>query len=252
MEKKFSLQSQTFILILFIFTGLFLVGQILILLCITLFIPNFSINNFDEASVSLNLIAVICSQLGLFIMAYLVYLRLMKQSAKEVLWLNKPKSKWLLITVLSVVVIVPLISLISWLNVELVRSFPSTGWIEMMELKEATLLELFSDNPVYFPLFLVCFSLLPALVEELIFRGLLFRKFMDVSQGNIHFSAWTSALIFGAIHFQPWALLPMIAMGGLFAYIYHRSRSIWYSMLLHAVFNASTLVVYTFFPELNF
>lgn len=252
MEKKFSLQSQTFILILFIFTGLFLVGQILILLCISLFIPNFSINNFDEASVSLNLIAVICSQLGLFIMAYFVYLRLMKQSAKEVLWLDKPKTKWLLITGLSVVAIVPVISLVSWLNVELVRAFPSTGWIEMMELKEATLLELFSDNPLYFPLFLICFSLLPALVEELIFRGLLFRKLIDVSQGNLHFAAWTSALIFGAIHFQPWALLPMIAMGGLFAYIYHRSKSIWYSMLLHAVFNASTLVVYTFFPELNF
>lgn len=252
MEQKFSLQSQTFILILFIFTGLFVVGKVFVLICIALFMPNFSVDNFDEASVSINLIAVVCSQLGLFIMAYWVYLKVMNQKAKEVLWLDKPKPKWLLLTIVSIAVIVPIISVLSWMNVELVSEFPTTGWIEMMELKEETQLKLFNGNPAYFPIFLICFSFLPAIVEEFIFRGLLFKKLLDVSTGNLHFAAWTSALIFGAIHFQPWALIPMIAMGALFAYLYHRTKSIWYSVVLHAIFNGTTLVVYTYFPELNF
>lgn len=252
MEQKFSLQSQTFILILFIFTGLFFVGQVLIALLIAVFMPNFSIDNYDEASVGLNLIAVVSSQAGLFIMAFWAYLKLMKQKAKDVMWLDKINPKWMLYTVLSILVIIPLVGLLSSANISMVEAFPSTGWIEMMEQKEATLLELFSGNKAYFVVFVLCFAVLPAFVEEFIFRGLLFRKFMDVSGGNLHFAAWTSALIFGAIHFQPWALIPMVAMGGLFAYIYHKTKSIWYSVVLHALFNATTLIVYTYFPELNF
>jgi len=85
---------------------------------------------------------------------------------------------------------------------------------------------------------LIVSAALPAIVEEVIFRGILFGKLMVTSKNNLHFSAIISGLLFAAIHQQPLQILPIAFMGAGFAYLYHYTQNLKYTILLHFFVNA--------------
>ena len=74
------------------------------------------------------------------------------------------------------------------------------------------------------------------IVEEMLFRGLLFRGL----RGYWTFwpAALTSGVWFGVLHFNPLVLPVFIALGVLFAWAYERSRSLWTPILAHGCLNA--------------
>ena len=69
------------------------------------------------------------------------------------------------------------------------------------------------------------------------------------ASNNMHFGVVISAIIFAALHMQPWNLLPMIAMGVILGYVYVYLKDIRYSMLIHFLFNAIQIVVIFYYPE---
>lgn len=80
-------------------------------------------------------------------------------------------------------------------------------------------------------------ALVPAVTEELFFRGLIQRS---IEQERPPSSAIALvALIFGLIHLQPVSLIPMIALGWLLGYLAWSSGSILPAILLHFLFNAT-------------
>lgn len=80
-------------------------------------------------------------------------------------------------------------------------------------------------------------ALLPAISEELMFRGGLQRTFYRMFK-NPHIAIWLSAAIFSAIHVQFYGFLPRMLLGACFGYIYFWSGNLWYSMLGHFLNNA--------------
>lgn len=97
------------------------------------------------------------------------------------------------------------------------------------------ILELFSalESPLWFMLVGVIFA---PMVEELFFRGFLFQGFRQqygwVKGGVL------SSLIFGAAHLDLASFLPTAFLGFLFAYMYHRTNSVWVPIFLHVLVNA--------------
>ncbi|MBN4073162.1 CPBP family intramembrane metalloprotease, partial [Crocinitomix catalasitica] len=61
---------------------------------------------------------------------------------------------------------------------------------------------------------------------------------MVTSKNNLHFSAIISGLLFAAIHQQPLQILPIAFMGAGFAYLYHYTQNLKYTILLHFFVNA--------------
>ncbi len=88
---------------------------------------------------------------------------------------------------------------------------------------------------------LIVVVLLPALGEEMLFRGIIQRKFSDVM--NIHVAIWLSAAIFSAIHFQFYGFLPRMLLGALFGYLYYWSGNLWVAVLAHFVNNGFVLIM---------
>jgi len=73
-------------------------------------------------------------------------------------------------------------------------------------------------------------------VEELLFRALLFRwleKRFNTSVGVV-----LSAIMFGAIHGSLLAFLPIALLGALLAVLLHRTGNLWTCIGLHVTFNA--------------
>jgi len=84
-------------------------------------------------------------------------------------------------------------------------------------------------------------GLLPAIGEELVFRGMIQRELWRATL-NIHLSIWLSAAIFSAIHFQFFGFVPRLLLGALFGYLYYWSGNLLIPMLSH-FFNNSLIVV---------
>jgi len=97
------------------------------------------------------------------------------------------------------------------------------------------ILELFAalDSPVWFILVGVIFA---PFVEELFFRGFLFQGFRQ-KYGWVK-GGLLSSVIFGVAHLDPVAFIPTTILGGLLAYLYHRSNSVWPGIILHVLINA--------------
>ncbi|WP_342082925.1 CPBP family intramembrane glutamic endopeptidase [Dyadobacter sp. OTU695] len=85
-------------------------------------------------------------------------------------------------------------------------------------------------------------TLLPALGEEMLFRGVIQTKLFQELR-NIHVAIWLSAAIFSAIHFQFYGFLPRMMLGALFGYLYYWTGNLWVAILAHFVNNGFVLVM---------
>lgn len=113
---------------------------------------------------------------------------------------------------------------------------------------------LHTSSPVMLLVNIFIMAFLPALCEEMMFRGWLQRR-LSVSV-NIHVAIWTSAFIFSAIHFQFYGFVPRMLLGGIFGYIYYYTRSLWAPVLAHFTNNAlaviCTYATYNHLTTINF
>ena len=89
---------------------------------------------------------------------------------------------------------------------------------------------------------LVIIALIPAVGEELTFRGVLQQSL--TRKMNPHVAIILSAAIFSFIHFQFYGFLPRMFLGILLGYMFYITNSLWTSMLMHFVNNGATVVLY--------
>ncbi|MDR0655719.1 MAG: CPBP family intramembrane metalloprotease [Treponema sp.] len=82
---------------------------------------------------------------------------------------------------------------------------------------------------------LVCYSLFPAVTEELFFRGIILRRLRgNYPRGK---ALAVSSLLFGLMHLNPWQAL-LAGIAGLFlGWIYLEFKSIWLCMFVHGYSN---------------
>lgn len=88
----------------------------------------------------------------------------------------------------------------------------------------------------------VVIALIPAIGEEVLFRGIIQRKIFH-KIGDMHVSIWTSAILFSAIHLQFYGFVPRMLLGAMFGYMYAWTRNLWTPIFAHFVNNAVTIVV---------
>ncbi|MBO6025747.1 MAG: CPBP family intramembrane metalloprotease [Bacteroidales bacterium] len=89
---------------------------------------------------------------------------------------------------------------------------------------------------------LLVIALIPAIGEELTFRGVLQQGL--TRKMNPHVAIILSAAIFSFIHFQFYGFLPRMFLGILLGYMFYITDSLWTSILMHFVNNGTAVVVY--------
>lgn len=83
-------------------------------------------------------------------------------------------------------------------------------------------------------------ALLPAICEEMMFRGWL-QRVLGKSV-NYHTAIWVSAFVFSAIHFQFYGFIPRMLIGAALGYLYYYTGSLWMPIIAHFVNNAAAVV----------
>jgi membrane protease YdiL (CAAX protease family) len=87
---------------------------------------------------------------------------------------------------------------------------------------------------------------LAPLAEEIFFRGYVFRA-MSARKGYARGLVYSS-MLFGLVHFNLAAFLPLTVGAMLLAVSYRRSGSLWTPIVAHALNNAFAFTLLTFFP----
>lgn len=87
-------------------------------------------------------------------------------------------------------------------------------------------------------------------VEEGLFRGVLLPLFRDV--GHCRVGVWGTALLFGLIHFNAAAFLPLTVFGLILAWLYERTGNLLAPLSAHAIFNLTPFVLLAFGVNLDF
>ncbi len=81
---------------------------------------------------------------------------------------------------------------------------------------------------------LFSFALIPAVLEELMFRGLIQTGYKNVP---FFMAAWVNGLFFGIFHKDPQQLIYAFALGVFFSFIVYWTNSIYSAILSHMLFN---------------
>lgn len=98
------------------------------------------------------------------------------------------------------------------------------------------------------PLFMIVPALIAPIVEEILFRKIIFGTFYK--KMNFFFAALLSAFVFGIIHGEPQHILIYGSMGFVFAYLYVKTKRILVPIIVHMTMNSiSVIVQFSLSPE---
>ena len=195
------------------------------------------------------------SSIGLFIIPVFVSAFLFE--IKPFKWLrltNRPQFHILLLVLITIIFASPVINWMMVMNQHL--ALPSflkglEDWMKQSEDHAAELTKLFTASTSFTGLTINLFiiALLPAIGEELLFRGAIQPLLTDMTK-NKQIGILLSAIIFSAVHLQFYGFLPRMMLGIYLGYLVAWSGSLWYSIAVH-FFNNGLAVVFIFMQNRN-
>lgn len=90
----------------------------------------------------------------------------------------------------------------------------------------------------------------PAICEEVLFRGVIQTSFE--LQVKPYLAAFLTALFFGLYHFNPYGLIPLVALGFYLSYSVIKTDSIFTGMILHFLNNFASIILFFIFGNEEF
>lgn len=184
----------------------------------------------------------ICQGIGMFIVPGFVLAMYFSEKPLKYLGFNRINWNLGILVFLTTIISFPAINLLASIN-EMV-SMPQ--WMIDMEQKAQVLTKAFMAvdgfGGVLLNIFMI--AVLPAIGEELIFRGILQKIFTDLT-GKVVWGILISAVLFSSMHMQFQGFLPRLALGVLFSYLYVWSGSLWLPIIAHFINNSIAIIGYT-------
>jgi len=212
-------------------------------------ISAFVANPVTSQAVSFLKFYQVINQIGIFILPVLVFSFLVSNDSFNYLTLNKvPRLISILLGGMIIYSILPFNNYIDEFNRQIILPDFLSGmedWMFEKESQAKKITEMFLNANTISGLLLNIFivALVPAIGEELLFRGVLLKLFNNLFK-NIHIAVILSAIIFSAIHLQFYGFLPRALLGILLGYLFVFTRSIWVPIFAHFLNNASSVLIY--------
>lgn len=104
------------------------------------------------------------------------------------------------------------------------------------------------DNSLELLLTVFLVGVLPAVGEELIFRGIVQQKMISLFR-NPHLAILGSSIIFGLVHFQLERFIPLTFLGIILGYSFYYTQSLLVPIILHFLNNAFQVLSFYFSSE---
>lgn len=140
----------------------------------------------------------------------------------------------------------PLVSLSAYLN----ALIPLASWMESSSSRMAEFLDrlLIFEQTSDVVLAFIAIAIVPAMAEELAFRGVL-QKLFTRWTGNSWSGLLLAALLFSTIHMQFDGFIPRFFLGALLGFVYWKGGNLWYPIGLHFLNNAAQLIALVYLDD---
>ena len=223
-------------------------------LCSTATILLFNIFSINNKSLLAMKAMQFANSVGLFIIPPLLTAYLLSRTPKKFLSLQKTLSlRAIFLTIVFMILAVPFINYIAeWnANIKLPGNFSALEqWMRNIEDAATAFTEKFMQTRTFGGLLSNIFlmAIIPAMGEELFFRGLLQTRLSHRIK-NAHAAVWITAIIFSAFHLQFYGFIPRLLLGAYLGYLLVWSGSIWLPVLAHFINNAAAVVAYFLFQN---
>lgn len=204
-------------------------------------------SNTPQHIINLYKLMQVTQAIGFFVVPSLILGYLFHGKANEYLFLDKSfNSQSVILIILLMFFVAPFINLINEINRNM--SFPDwlagvEEWMKNSEENAAKITEVFLNvttiGGLAFNIFMV--ALLPAVGEELLFRGVIQKIFTRMTRSH-HWGIWISAILFSALHLQFYGFVPRVLLGALFGYLLVWSGSMWLPIIAHFLNNAIAVI----------
>lgn len=183
----------------------------------------------------------IMQTVGMFVFPGFLLAYMFSVEPSEYIGFRKFNSKSLILVIATMAIALPGINFLGSLN----EQIPLAQWMVDMELKAEVLTKAFlsADSAAVLFLNLFMIAVLPAIGEELIFRGIIQKHFANITKSQI-WGIIISALIFSTFHMQFKGFIPRFALGVMFGFMYSWSGSLWLPIIAHFLNNSIATVAY--------
>lgn len=166
-----------------------------------------------------------------------------------------PQIKILGLVMLIAFAAFPLLSYISYLTTFI--PIPAQWQSAMQEQANNAQISAFlkAENGWILLLNIVVMAIVPAVGEELLFRGTFMQLFYRFFNGRIHGAIWLTAFLFSVMHLHLTNFFAILLMGALFGYLYYWSGNIMVVIWAHFINNATAVVfdyLHQHFPNIAF
>lgn len=131
-------------------------------------------------------------------------------------------------------VALPLAYGLQWISIVLLR-YLGRAWGYEPSVQSSVELLLHTANWVESAYIFVFATLIAPIAEEMLFRGILYPFVRD--RGYPRLALWGTALVFGAMHGNLAAFLPLVCFGALLVGLYEKSGNLLAPITAHALFN---------------
>jgi hypothetical protein len=214
----------------------------------------FGITNFDFSNPENILPAKILqffNAMGLFIIPPVFYYQVIKKESITGIFSHKVNPILLLLATILIYLAMPTIEWLAELNKLLPVPENWQDFFKQLETqnRQATKAMLLMTGVGDFLFSVLIIGILPALGEEMFFRGVLQRIFIRWSN-NIWTGVCITAFIFSALHLDFSGFLPRFFLGVILGLLYVWSGNLWYSVLVHFL-NNTTVVIYIYVMNIN-
>lgn len=206
------------------------------------------VTNGDPNDINSTKVLLLLQSVGTFIAPPALLVYLWSTNPRVHLQLDrKPGLTAVIAVMLLMAIIIPFINLLGNINQQLTLPESLSGlesWMQNTEEQAAKLaeqlLKVHTIGGLLVNLFLI--AIIPALGEELFFRGALQRILHDWKGPII--AIWVAAFVFSTIHMQFYGFLPRFLLGAYFGYLLIWGKSLWLPILAHFTNNALAVIFY--------
>lgn len=157
---------------------------------------------------------------------------------------RSPALKPILAACFFMLAVFPVAQFTYWLN----QQIPLPEWAGALENNAAAMLEGLMNMESIWELFFNLFvmAVLPAVGEELMFRGVVQQKLRQQTK-NAHLAIWITAIIFSAIHMQFEGFLARLTLGAALGYLFYWTKNLWIPIIAHFLVNGLQIAMQYFF-----
>lgn len=197
--------------------------------------------NSDSNLINAGRFAQMIGNLLVFLVSAVLFANFTHPKPFSYLGFHRPeKSTRFIVVLIAAIAFIPLVEQISsWMQL---IDFGKTVRATQQAQTETYKAFLRMNTPSAFLQVLFIMAVVPAIGEELLFRGIIMR-FAYKATRNAGLSIFISAALFSYVHGTLYNFLPILLAGILLGYIYYITGSIWFSMLFHFINNGVQIAI---------